>query len=163
MLNPAAAAAIAEADLLVIAPGGMYESILPIFAVDGIVEAMAKASASKVYIANLVNKPRHTDGWHVVDYVQEIERYLGEGIIDTVLYNTAPLPTELATKYAAEGEVAVDTNPDRFSEVSAQMIGKPLVASKLVLPNKAEKGVKRTLIRHDGERVYELLAEILKR
>ena len=156
-LNPAAAQAIAEADLLIVAPGGMYESILPIFAVDGIVEAIAEARARKVYIANLVNKPRHTDGWHVVDYVQEIERYLGEGTLDTVFYNTAPMPEELATKYAAAGEIPVGTSPERLSEVSAQMVGLPLVASALVAPSAAEKGIVRTLIRHDSERIYSAL------
>jgi uncharacterized cofD-like protein len=159
-LNPAAARAIDEADLLVIAPGGMYESILPIFAVDGIVEAMANARAKKVYVANLVNKPRHTDNWHVVDYVQEIERYLGEGAIDTVLYNTAPVPEELMTKYVSAGEVPVSTDPARFSEVSARMVGMPLVASELVAPARADNGVVRTLIRHDGELVWQALDRI---
>lgn len=161
ILNPAAAKAITEADLLVIAPGGMYESILPILAVDGMVEAFAASPARKVYIANLVNKPRHTDGWHVVDYVQEIERYLGEGAIDTVFYNTAPMPPELATKYAIEGEVPVDASPERFSEVGAKMVGEPLVASELVLPSMREPGIKRTFIRHDADRVYQVLAHYL--
>ena len=155
VLNPVAAQAIADADLLVIAPGGMYESILPIFAVDGIVEAFAASSASKIYVANLVNKPRHTDGWHVVDYVQEIERYLGEGTIDTVLYNDAPVPAELMTKYVSAGEVPVSTDPERFSEVSARILGAPLVAPKLVFPSKAEHGITRTLIRHDSELVWQ--------
>lgn len=161
VLNPAAAQAIDEADLLVIAPGGMYESILPIFAVDGIVEAFANSRARKVYVANLVNKPRHTDNWHVVDYVQEIERYLGEGAIDTVFYNTAAAPSELMTKYMAAGEVPVSTDPERFTEVSAHMVGVPLVAPELVLPSKAERGITRTLIRHDGELVWQALQKYL--
>jgi uncharacterized cofD-like protein len=156
-LNPAAAEAIAAADLLIIAPGGMYESILPIFTVDGMVEAFTASRARKVYIANLVNKPRHTDGWHIVDYVEELERYLGQGTIDAVFYNTAPMPADLGSKYAAEGELPVLDTPARFGEVGAQLIGEAFVANELVLPNKAEKGMKRTLIRHDGNQVLQAL------
>lgn len=161
VLNPAAGRAIHQADVIVIAPGNMYCSILPIFAVDGIVEALENSSAQKVYVANLVNKPRHTDGWQVVDYVRQIERYLGEGMIDAVLYNTTNAPAELETKYAAAGEVPVGVDLARFTEVRSQMLGCSLMASELVAQDAADKAVKRTLIRHDAERVCQALADYL--
>lgn len=163
VLNLAAAQAIAAADLLVIAPGNMYCSILPILAVDGFAEAFRSSAARKVYIANLVNKPRHTDGWHVVDYVHQLERYLGDGVLDTVFYNNALMPEELASKYAADGEVPVDTTRGRFAEIQTTKVAAALVAPSLIVRQAADQAVKRTLIRHDAEKVCRLLATYLRR
>ncbi len=67
-LNPEARSAIENADLVVIAPGNLYGSLLPALAVDGMDAAFKNSLAKKVVVANLVNKPGQTDNWHVVDY-----------------------------------------------------------------------------------------------
>lgn len=160
-LNPAAAQAIAEADMVVIAPGSFYSSLLPIFAVSGMAGVLASAEAQVVWVANLVNKPHQTDNWHIADYIQQFERYLGEGVIDVVLYNTDPISSKLLQKYAAEGEFPVGTNPDRFREIQASAIGARLVSKEIADRDLADKKIQRTLIRHDAERVCEELQKLL--
>jgi len=160
-LNPAAAKAIAKADLLVIAPGSLYTSLIPLLAVQGMFDALAASSAPLVWVANLINKPRQTDGWHVVDYVKQLERYMGEGRITTVLYNNQPIESNLLLRYAQDSEYPVDTAKERFNEINAVPISAPLIATEV---NKRERGdaLQRTLIRHDAVVVAAQIEHIIK-
>jgi len=159
-INPEAKQAINQADLVVIAPGNLYGSILPVLAVDGVANALAKTDAKVVAITNLVTKPGQTDGWHVVDYIKEFEKYIGKNQIDVVLYNTDPPTKRLLEKYAANGEYSVNINAERFDEISAQPIGKGLVANKIAKQDKNDTAIQRTLIRHDGYQVGRQLMGI---
>ncbi len=160
-LTPEAADAIARADLVVIAPGNLYISLLPILAVSGMTEALQSTKAKIVSVTNLVTKPGQTDGWHVVDYVKQLERYIGEGQIDVALYNNEPISSELLHKYAADGEFPVALDPSRFTEVQTKVIGTKLVSSKITEQDPADKAIRRTLIRHDAYKVGQQLIHIL--
>lgn len=157
--NPSALQAIEQADLVVIAPGSLYTSLLPVFSVDGVVEALTHTSAQIVMIANLVNKPNQTADWHIADYVKKIEEYIGTGVIDTVLYNTEAISSDLLKRYAEEGEFPVLGDPQRFAELDATVVGADLVSETIEQQDAADKAIRRTLIRHDPAR---LATEILK-
>jgi uncharacterized cofD-like protein len=162
-INPQAEAAILKADMVVIAPGIFYASLLPVFSVDGVAEALRRTGAQVVYITNLVNKPGHTHGWHVADYVQSLERYLGAGTIDTVLYNKQPITDDLLRRYAAKGEYPVGVEKDRFAGLNARVVGAQLVAKEIASQDPADTAVRRTLIRHDPVRVCAELEKLLAR
>jgi uncharacterized cofD-like protein len=159
-LNPAAREAIMAADMVVIAPGSLYSSLVPILAVSGMAETLASTKAAVVSIANLVNKPLQTDDWHAVDYIKQFERYIGPGVIDTVLYNTEPITPVLLKRYAAEGEFPVHVEPIRFRETKAKPVGARLV-SKDVSTSSSDGKLDRTLIRHDADAVCEQLQKLL--
>lgn len=157
-LNPAVADAIARADMVVIAPGSLHTSLIPILAVPGVAAALG-AVPMVVWVANLINKPHQTDDWHVVDYVKQLERYAGEGRINVVLYNNQPIEADLLLRYAQDGEYPVAIEPERFKEIDAVAIGAPLVATET---GKQQKGdvIRRTFIRHDAESVRRELQKI---
>jgi len=159
-LNPEAAEAIVSADLVVVAPGNFYGSLMPALVVHGMVEAWQASHAHKVIIANLVNKPGQTDGWHVVDYIKEFEKHIGEGQIDTILYNNEPPSKTLLRAYAADQEFPVLTNLERFQEVRAVAIGQNLVAKNPFVQDKNDKVIRRTLIRHDAAKVSQHLLRL---
>ncbi len=158
-INPVAQQAILAADSIVLAPGNLYGSLLPALCADGVQQTLARAKGKVVMVANLVNKPNQTDGWHVVDYVHEFEKYIGKGQIDYVLYNNQPPPVELLQVYAADGEYPVDITESRFAETTTQAIGAPLVSGSIYLPKQHDK-LKRTLIRHDGQAVGQELMRL---
>jgi len=160
-LNPAAREAILSADIVVIAPGSLYTSLLPLLVVTGMREAFERTKAKVVAVANLVNKPLQTDNWHVVDYIKQFERQLGPGGIDVVLYNNQPIAPALLKRYAADGELPVDIAPFRFAEVEAQAIGARLVSNEIAAHDAADTAVRRTFIRHDGMAVAEQLRSLL--
>jgi len=161
VINPQATAAIMAADMVVIAPGNFYGSLVPLCLVDGVADALQRTAAPVVSITNLVNKPGQSPDWHVADYVQHQEKYLGKGAIDIVLYNTQHISDELLGRYAQEGEFPVRTDPARFAELPARAVGVPLVAKELAVQDPADHMIRRTLIRHDPEAVVEELRKLL--
>ena len=160
-LNPKAAQAIQQADMVVLAPGSVYTSIIPILVVDGFAEALQTTSATIVSVANLVNKPGQTDDWHVADFIRKYEEYIGEGTIDIVLYNNQPIGGSLLEKYAADGEFPVRTDPEAFAGVHAQPVGSRLV-SKDIVPQDPADTIRRSFIRHDAARVCAELRKLLE-
>lgn len=159
-LNPEAADALETADLIAIAPGNLYGSLLPALAVDGMAEALQAATAPKVMVGNLVNKPGQTDGWHVVDYARAMERYIGQNQIDVVLYNQELPSEDLLRHHAAPGELPVEIDGDRFGELTARAIGANLVANT-VYKSHQNDSLRRTSIRHDACRVGQELMRLL--
>ncbi|HWO44839.1 MAG TPA: gluconeogenesis factor YvcK family protein, partial [Methylomirabilota bacterium] len=69
-VNPEAAQAILNAELVVIGPGSLYTSILPNLLVEGMVEAIKASPALKVLICNLASQKGETDGYCVDDYLR---------------------------------------------------------------------------------------------
>jgi uncharacterized cofD-like protein len=160
-INPEALAALARADIIVIAPGNVFGSLLPVFAVEGVAETLLETNAKLLCVTNLVTMPGQTDDWHPVDFVKEYERYIGKDRIDVVLYNTAPISQELLESYAVEGEYPVNTVSDRFQEISARAIGAPLVSKDIIAQDPHDTAIRRTLIRHDAKEVSRQLLRLL--
>jgi uncharacterized cofD-like protein len=94
-VNPEAAQAILNAELIVIGPGSLYTSILPNLLVEGMVEAIKASPALKVYICNLASQFGETEGYNVDDYLRVIHEHAGSNLFDFVLVNSnhGHLPT----------------------------------------------------------------------
>lgn len=135
---PAALAALASADLIVIGPGDLYTSLVPNLLARGVREAIAASRARVVYVCNLMTKPNETPGYHVEDFVGTMALYLGEARLDAVLYNKA-WPRALLAEYASAGSQPVVPSPEA-----------PLPAGLLVPADLLSEG---TLIRHDPRKL----------
>src|SRR5438067_308345 len=72
---PEAAAAIEAADVIVIAPGSLYTSLIPILLVEGLVEAMTRARGRVVLVMNLMTEPGETEAFTAVDHLLAIRRH----------------------------------------------------------------------------------------
>jgi len=149
-INPEAAQAINQAQLVIIAPGNIYCSLLPALSVKGMATALKQTKAKIVFMANLINKPKQTLNWHVVDYVKQIERYIGSGTIDAVLYNNALPKRQLLQKYAEDQEFPVRIDAKEFSSLKIPAVGASLVAKRPYKQDPHDTAIKRTLIRHDA-------------
>jgi uncharacterized cofD-like protein len=94
-VNPEAAQAILNAELVVIGPGSLYTSILPNLLVEGMVEAVKASPALKVLVCNLASQKGETEGYEVDDYLRVIREHVGSNLFDFVLVNSnhSHLPT----------------------------------------------------------------------
>jgi len=94
-INPEAAQAILNAELVIIGPGSLYTSIMPNLLVEGMVEAIKASPALKLYVCNLAVQPGETDGYGVDDYLRVIDQHVGGNMFDYVMVNsnTAHAPT----------------------------------------------------------------------
>jgi len=154
--NKKAISAIKDANLIVIAPGDFYQSIVPNLLVKGIPEAIQKSRAKKVYVCNLMTKDGHTDDMSVSDFVKKIEMYLG-GKVDFVLYNNRQPSEKLIRRYADKGELPV--KPDKNLQESG-FIGASLLSRNFAKPVAGDP-IARNLVRHDSDRVAELIVSLL--
>lgn len=158
-LNPEAEQAIESADLIVLAPGDLYRSIVPTLLVDGMGKALRRASAPVAYVSNLVNKPNHTAEFTVGDYADEIERFTGRAVLDYVLYNTDEPSAELLDKYALDGEYPVIVDREQLENASYEAVGGDFLSYSHGQQNPHDK-LKRSFIRHDGVSVTASLVQL---
>ena len=112
--NSRAKMAIAEADLIILGPGDLYTSIIPNLLVRGISGAIKKSKAKKVYVCNLMTKFGETNEFSAKDFARELERYLGENVINIVVFNNKKPSPQRLKKYAEEKAVFVDCNLKDF-------------------------------------------------
>ena len=161
-LNPAAQEAIAEADLIVIAPGRLYGSLAPALIVPGLAEALAASKAPKAYVCNLVTKPGQTDGFKVHDFAAEIERLLHNKVrLDYVLYNNARPDEELLRKYSQEGEYWVEYDENVLQNQHYKAIGGHFVQDTPWQPMAKKDMIVRTFIRHNADAVAQQIRKIV--
>lgn len=156
-LNPRAAQKIMAADVVVICPGDLYTSVIPHFLVRGMGETVRRSKAKKVVITGLMNK-EHTKGFQVHDYVREIERYAGGPLTDFVLYNTAKPPKHALERYAEEGEL-LTADEEIMAREPYTAIGGNFLSRRLATQQKSDM-LKRSLIRHDPDRIARAIMQV---
>jgi uncharacterized cofD-like protein len=162
-LHPLAAQAIKTADLIVIAPGSIYTSLIPCLLVDGMRHALSSTRAKIVSIANLMTEKGQAEAFWVQDFVALIERYLDGTSIDYVLYNTKHPSSMLLSRYKQERErVPVLVDPKRKKQ-HYRLVGAPLIANTgSGVVNPADQlAATRTLIRHDPKRLARALTALM--
>jgi uncharacterized cofD-like protein len=149
-INPEARDAILKADIIVIAPGNLYTSLAPALLVRGVGEALKESKAKKIYICNLVTKPKQTDNYDVDEYASEIERFIGSPVLDYVFYNNEEPPADLLSRYTHDDEYLVKYDPESNPERHYKVIGLPLIAKEEVHVKEGDPMAhNRSLIRHD--------------
>ncbi|HSH04757.1 MAG TPA: gluconeogenesis factor YvcK family protein [Anaerolineae bacterium] len=84
---PPVVRAILQADLIVLGPGSLYTSILPNLLVPGVAQALAQASAPKVYICNVADQKGETSGYTVSDHVYALWKHVPQSCVTVVLAN----------------------------------------------------------------------------
>ena len=100
-IHPAVAKAVTEFDAVIIGPGSFYTSLMPIFLVRGVPEALAEVKGPIILIANLLTEGRGMLGFTAGDAVNRIEEAIHRKV-DVVITNmTWPSPKVLG-RYALE-------------------------------------------------------------
>lgn len=156
--NPLALTAIAEADLVVIGPGDLFTSILPVLLVKGIVEELKSIEGKTAFVLNLMNKFGQTNGFTASRYLSELEKHAGVGF-DHILVNTAQLPEEILRRYALE-ERSFPLEDDLRGE---EGIIRENFLSRQVYEAQAGDKLKRSLLRHNPDKLAKALVEILEK
>lgn len=157
--NPEAIQVIQEADLIVMGPGDLFTSLIPVLLVDGIAEAITTSQAKFVYVMNLVTKRGQTDGYTATRYLETVEQYLQGKLINYCLLNTNVPSADIVQRYAEAGEALV---PDDLTRSQTQAIRLPLVSEAIATPVKGDR-IRRSLLRHDSAHLAEVLVGLLER
>lgn len=116
---------ILGADIIILAPGSLYTSIIPIFRVPGLAECVRKNSkALKILVSNLWVQAGETDlsisdperKFHVSDMIRAYERNIPggtAGLFDEVLcLSLRDVPASVLQRYAVEGKIPIYLDRD---------------------------------------------------
>ena len=165
--NPKATSAIKNANLIIIAPGKFYTTILPIFLVKGIPEAVRKSRAKKVFVCNLMTQVGNTDGFSVKDFLTILEKYLGKNVINYVIFNTGKLSTKQVKEVRRVFPKADFVKYGKSLSKRENFIGADVIDRQIQKLNPADtlvKGAnKRTMILHDSNKLAKILLKLCRR
>lgn len=91
--------ALRRADFIVLSPGDLFSSVIPVLLVHGVKESLRESFGTIVYACNLVTTRGQTDGFTVPDFVNTLENYLPRRI-NVVLYHDHGIDEARVRKYA---------------------------------------------------------------
>ena len=151
---------ILGADLIVIGPGGLYTSLIANLLPQGMVEAIKKSGARKVYVANAATQVGVTDGFDLFMHVKEVEKYLGKGVLDFVILNGEAPSKELTKRYEKEGAkflMVSDEEVDRISKLVDKVLVNDLIQEEL-----EEEFGKPLYIRHDSVKLAKSVMSLAR-
>src|SRR5262245_9840651 len=100
-IHPAVAKAVGEFDAVTIGPGSFYTSLMPIFLVRGVVDALKGMKGPIILIANLLVEGRGMLGFTAADAVGRIEDAI-QRKVDVVIANTRTPSRDVLARYAVE-------------------------------------------------------------
>ena len=100
-IHPAVAKAIGEFDAVIIGPGSFYTSLIPIFLVRGVAEALAQVKGPVILITNLLTEGRGMLGFTAADAVTRIEEAM-QRRVDVVIANTKWPAHQVLSKFVVE-------------------------------------------------------------
>jgi uncharacterized cofD-like protein len=147
--TPQALEAIADADVIVLGPGSLYTSILPNLVVSGVAEALAKSSAFKIYVCNVMTQPGETDRFSASAHLQAIVAHTNPGVVDACLINNAEVPTTALLRYQTGESFPVEADSSRIYQMGYKVYATDL----LEVDN---------YIRHDSEKLTKALIRLIE-
>src|SRR5262245_17824924 len=100
-IHPAVAQAIQGFDAVIIGPGSFYTSLMPIFLVRGVAEALEHLTGPVILVSNLLTEGRGMLGFTAADAVTRIEEAI-QRKVDVVIVNSEWPSPQVRGRYAVE-------------------------------------------------------------
>lgn len=158
IINEDARQAIEKADFILIGPGDLYTSIIPNLLVKGLPKAIKNSKAKKIFVMNLMTKYGQTTRYSAKDHLKDLEKYLGENVIEYILINSK-MPRE-KTLYWYEEFEEFPVKDDLYSPKNIKIIRKNLIKDILIPIDRADE-LRRSIIRHDSEKLAAEIVSII--
>ena len=142
---------IKEADIIVIGPGSLYTSIMPNLMVNGVVDAIKKSNAPKVYISNVMTQPGETDEYNVFNHIESIQKHTKSNIIDYIIVNNKEISEEIFKKYKNQGSKMVlldDKQKHELNKIGANTIEGDFVDTS------------KNYVRHNSDLISKIVVDL---
>ena len=142
--------AVKEADLVVLAPGSLYTSIIPNLLFSEMRNAIESAKAKFVYCCNIMSQPGETTNFTVSEHIKSIEEHVGFHFVDSVLVNDGTVEPDIIQKYVNENSNIVEIDHAILDEMGVEVI-----QSRMIDYNDARE------VRHDSKKVAAMIFSLL--
>lgn len=131
--------AIEDAEIIILGPGSLYTSVLPNLLIPGILDALSRSKAPKVYVCNVMTQPGETSRFSAADHIQVLINHCpNRHIVDNVVVNNW-IPLALVEKYAQVGSVPVEIDTERLHHMNIDVIERVLVDDGEVIRHNSRK------------------------
>ncbi|MBP1969420.1 putative cofD-like protein [Virgibacillus natechei] len=147
---PNAVRAIEKADLVVIAPGSLYTSILPAMIMPQMDEAIRNTKGKVVYVCNVMTQAGETTSYTASEHVQAIINHVGKGSVNSIVVHNEPIEKTVRAVYAEENAEPVVYDTDRLLEMGLQIIEGDIIDHS------------KPTLRHDTTKISKLLYSIIE-
>jgi uncharacterized cofD-like protein len=144
-----AVSAIRYGDVITLGPGSLYTSLLPPLLVRGVVEELTAASATKVFICNLMTQPGETDGLTARRHLEIVREYAPSLDFDYVIVNGQPISEHQVELYTRDGAEQIG--------VHGSIDADEIEGAKVIRANLLHEG---PLVRHDPARLARAVLEL---
>jgi uncharacterized cofD-like protein len=138
-----------EADIIVLGPGSLYTSVIPNLLISGVVDAINRSRAVKVYICNVMTQPGETDRFSASDHVETLMKHTKGLKIDYCIVNEKVPPAPLLEKYKKQNQYPVEADVEELKKMDV----KPILATLISTDN---------LVRHDPDQLAELVIKLVE-
>jgi len=142
--------AVVEADLVVLAPGSLYTSIIPNLLFSEMKSAIESTRAKFVYCCNIMSQPGETTDFSVSEHIKSLEEHVGFQFVDSVLVNDGKIDSGILQKYVNEDANIVEIDHKILDEMGVNVI-----QSRMVDYNDAKE------VRHDSKKVAAMIFSLL--
>ncbi|MDH7476724.1 MAG: YvcK family protein [Microgenomates group bacterium] len=151
---------ITESDFLVIGPGDLYTSIIPILLVGGIKKTIQTSRAKIIYVLNLMTKFGQTTNYQASHHLKDLEKYLGRSI-DYVLVNNGQIAADILKWYLSHKEKPV-INDLKQNDLKTKIIEGNLISNQRIVKNPVDR-LTRSILRHDPKKLAQILWQIINK
>lgn len=142
--------AIKKAEAIILGPGSLYTSIIPNLLVEGVVDALLKSRAIKIYICNVMTQPGETDHFTAYDHLKAIIEHCGVNPIDYIIVNNQSLRYKQLQKYKSQGAYPVRVNYEDLASLGVKVIQGDLLDQS-------------DLVRHDSQKLARIVINLILR
>ncbi|MFN4212419.1 MAG: uridine diphosphate-N-acetylglucosamine-binding protein YvcK [Microgenomates group bacterium] len=160
--NSQAIKRLLSSDYIIIGPGDVYTSIVPVLLVSGIKEAIKKSKGKIIYILNLMTKSGQTTNYKASDHLNDITFYLGRQP-EIIIINNGKIPKEIINWYNSWGEQVVINDLEDFN-YPTKVILADVVDRKKIEKSKGDILVDplvRSILRHDPKKIAKILKKVI--
>lgn len=147
--TPEALTAISEADIIVLGPGSLYTSIIPNLIINSIADTIARSSAYKIYVCNVMTQPGETDGFSACDHVRVLTDHANLQVVDACIINDANIPESVLQRYQAQRSYPVAPDVEKIKAMGYKVVATDLLDVK-------------DYIRHDSKKLTETLIKLIE-
>jgi len=160
-INLEAKRVLERANTVVLGPGDLYTSVLPNLIVSGVPDIFHYAKAKKILVVNLMTKVGQTEGFKVSDFINEIEKYLGEGSINYAVVNSKKPSKDLVKIYKDVDKAELVEDDVGGTYRRAKIIRADLLSDTAFEKSSSDE-LKRSLIRHDPDKLAKVIYRIVR-
>jgi len=160
-VNLEAKRVLERANVIVLGPGDIHTSIIPNLLVSGVVDILQYLKAKKILVVNLMAKIGQTENFKVSDFINEIEKYTGEGFLNYVVVNSKKPSKDIVKRYQEVDKANLIEDDVGGTYRKAKIIRADILSDSAYVKSSSDK-VKRSLIRHDADKLSAVLYRIIK-